>query len=32
MAIEAEAMMVPTKVVELAIVAELLTCQKIWHG
>ena len=25
-------MIVPTKLVEVAMVAELLTCQKIWHG
>ena len=25
-------MIVPTNVVEVAIVAELPTCQKIWHG
>jgi hypothetical protein len=32
MAIEVKAMMLPIKVVEVAMVAELPTCQKTWHG
>jgi hypothetical protein len=32
MLIEVSAMMVPTKVVVVSRVTELVTCQKTWHG